>query len=67
MPWIRNVYLCFTEGGTSDFSTEIKTNHDKIQKMENQMNLMKKDDKMEKAVDLIRKDMQSLSKEIVQS
>ena len=40
--------LCFSEGGTSDFSNEIKRNHDKIQEMENQM----------------KKDMQLLSKEI---
>ena len=35
--------LCFSEGGTSDFSNDIKRNHDKIQEMENQMNLMKND------------------------
>ena len=40
--------LCFSEGGTSDFSNDIKRNHDKIQEMENQM----------------KKDMQLLTKKI---
>ena len=40
--------LCFSEGGTNDFSNEIKRNHDKIQEMENQM----------------KKDLQLLNKKI---